>query len=92
MNGPATKLGVNGLRNFYYGKRECLIESGSTGILFLFLCAEILLSFSDNIKKQSQTTRRNLPVASSVAFEWEAMILRPEHFPEISACDHSGRK
>ena len=38
MNGPATKLGVNGLFNFlYYGKRECPIESRSTGILFLFL-------------------------------------------------------
>ena len=46
MNGLATKLGVNGLSNFYYGKRECLIESRSTGILFLFLFAEIFLFLS----------------------------------------------
>ena len=54
MNGPATKLGVNGLCNVYYGKREGLIESGSTGILFLFLVGEIFLSFSDNIKNKGR--------------------------------------
>ena len=52
MNGPATKLGVNGPCNFYYGKRECLIESRRTGVLFLFFFAEIFLSFSDNILKK----------------------------------------
>ena len=54
MKGPATKLGVKGLCNFYYGKRECLLESRSTGILFLFLFAEIFLSVSDNIKNKSE--------------------------------------
>ena len=34
-------------------------------------------------KKQRQTTKRNLPVA----FELEAMILRPERFPNIIACE-----
>ena len=54
MNGPATKLGVNGPCNFYYGKRECLIESRSTGVLYLFFFAEIFLSFSDNIKNKGK--------------------------------------
>ena len=54
MNRTGTKLGVNGPCNFYYGKGECLAESRSKGILFLFFFAEIFLSLSDAVKNKGK--------------------------------------